>query len=95
MLANLSNMAVVVTGKDLGELLDVQLSALRVEPRAPPRRVGQRAKQEERVLPQPPELLHDGRGIGLGVFQLPGGPVVVDTSVFREVPGLTLLTMLA
>src|SRR5512141_1456481 len=67
---DLPEMAVVVGGQDLGELFDRQLPALRVEPGATPGRVRQRSEEEQRVLPQPPELLGDGLGIRLRVLQL-------------------------
>src|ERR1035441_801428 len=78
-------MALVVARENLGELFERQLSALWVESRAPPGRVGQRAQEQERVLPQPPELLHDSRRIGLRVLQPHRGPVVIQHPERRTV----------
>src|SRR5471030_557559 len=49
--ADLFEMAVVVAREDLGELLERELPPFRVEPPAPPRRIGERAQEDQSVLP--------------------------------------------
>src|SRR5450759_55569 len=73
-----SEVAFVVAREDLGELLDRELPSFRMESGATPCRMREGAQEYERVLPEAPELLHDGRGIGFGVFQECRGAVVVE-----------------